>query len=417
MSSYETGVGRARTYNGFHSRDAHVEDRRSKWLEWKALSREARRKQHLAYRTERLDNIGPFRGVTTDGALVPQLFSIMGTGLSTRPIMDAASEYLSSLDAEQRNEATLPLDAPDWRLWLNGMDLRLRHGVLLEDLADEQRQAALRLMQSSLSSHGFARVQNIMRLNRVLGEITGDAMILNEWRYYLTVFGTPDLDEPWGWQLDGHHLNVNCLILGGQIVLTPCFMGAEPRISDRGPFPTARAFDEEQRAGLELLSSLSATQLDKAILFSSMLSVDLPESRRHPTEGRMRAGAFSDNVVMPYEGIRADQLSPGQRELLMRLIGTYVCILPDGHDDVRRREIEAHLDETHFAWIGGTHDDGPFFYKVQSPVLLVEFDHHKGVFLDNSEPEGFHAHSVVRTPNGNDYGRDLLRQHYERHPH
>jgi hypothetical protein len=23
----------------------------------------------------------------------------------------------------------------------------------------------------------------------------------------------------------------------------------------------------------------------------------------------------------------------------------------------------------------------------------------------------------VRTPNGNDYGKDLLRQHYERHPH
>jgi hypothetical protein len=25
--------------------------------------------------------------------------------------------------------------------------------------------------------------------------------------------------------------------------------------------------------------------------------------------------------------------------------------------------------------------------------------------------------TVVRTPNGNDYGKDLLRQHYERHPH
>jgi hypothetical protein len=24
---------------------------------------------------------------------------------------------------------------------------------------------------------------------------------------------------------------------------------------------------------------------------------------------------------------------------------------------------------------------------------------------------------VVRTPNGNDYGKDLLRQHYEQHPH
>jgi hypothetical protein len=26
-----------------------------------------------------------------------------------------------------------------------------------------------------------------------------------------------------------------------------------------------------------------------------------------------------------------------------------------------------------------------------------------------------HVHSVVRTPNGNDYGKDLLRLHYEKH--
>jgi hypothetical protein len=28
-----------------------------------------------------------------------------------------------------------------------------------------------------------------------------------------------------------------------------------------------------------------------------------------------------------------------------------------------------------------------------------------------------HVHSMVRTPNGNDYGKDLLRQHYISHPH
>ena len=28
-----------------------------------------------------------------------------------------------------------------------------------------------------------------------------------------------------------------------------------------------------------------------------------------------------------------------------------------------------------------------------------------------------HIHVLVRTPNGNDYGKDLLRQHYEQHKH
>ena len=126
----------------------------------------------------------------------------------------------------------------------------------------------------------------------------------------------------------------------------------------------------------------------------------------------MRAGAFRDNEVMPYEGIRAADLSSGQRGLLLDLIGVYTGILPSGHESARQREIVAHLDETWFAWIGAFDDLTPFFYKIQSPVLLVEFDHHKGVFLDNDEPERFHSHAVVRTPNGNDYGKDLLRQHY-----
>jgi hypothetical protein len=36
---------------------------------------------------------------------------------------------------------------------------------------------------------------------------------------------------------------------------------------------------------------------------------------------------------------------------------------------------------------------------------------------DNDAPSRDHIHTVVRTPNGNDYGRDLLRQHYAQHDH
>ncbi|MBV9581312.1 MAG: DUF3500 domain-containing protein [Chloroflexi bacterium] len=267
-----------RSYKGFHSRDEHVLDRRTRWLDWQALAPEARHAQHAAYRAERLEQIGPFRGITSDGSPEPNLFALVRTDVSTRPIVDAARAYLASIGEQTRAAASLPIDAPDWRLWLNGMDLRLRHGLFLEDLSDGQRRAALHFMQSSLSPHGFDRVQNIMRLNRVLGEITGDTLILNEWRYYLSIFGQPDLDEPWGWQLDGHHLNMNCFILADQIVLTPCFMGAEPRTSDRAPFPRAGAFDEEQHAGLELLRSLSAGQRERAVLFGSMLSTDCRRS-------------------------------------------------------------------------------------------------------------------------------------------
>jgi hypothetical protein len=406
----------ARAYADYHSRDDHVARRRQTWEEWRALTPAERRHQQLAFQTEQLEHIGAFRGITTDGQLQPNLFSILQTGVPTRGIREAANDLLAAVRQSDR-AASYAIDAPEWRLWVNSMELRMRHGWFLEDLEQSQRDAALHLVEASLSVSGFEQIRDLMRLNRTLGEITGDTTILNEWRYYLTLFGQPHADAPWGWQIDGHHLNMNCFVLADQLVLTPCFMGAEPRIADRPPFEGARAFDREQACGLELVRSLSAAQQAEAILFPSMRSDALPPERKHPSEGRMRAGALRDNELMPYEGLRADSLTQAQRGLLVELIGAYVGILPSGHADIRLREIVAHLDETHFAWIGAVDDHSPFFYKVQSPVLLIEFDHHKGVFLDNEEPERFHAHSVVRTPNGNDYGRDLLRQHLLEHPH
>ena len=198
------------------------------------------------------------------------------------------------------------------------------------------------------------------------------------------------------------------------MVLTPTFMGAEPSVVDEGPHTGLRAFDEERARGLALVQSLSGPQQDRAVLYRSILSTDLPPERRHPTEGRMRGGAFQDNLVMPYEGLRTDELSVDQRLRLVELIETFVGVLREGHDRVRMAEVERYLDQTHFAWIGAIDGATPFYYKIHSPVILVEFDHHKGIFLDNHEPELFHAHSVVRTPNGGDYGKDLLRQHLER---
>ena len=79
--------------------------------------------------------------------------------------------------------------------------------------------------------------------------------------------------------------------------------------------------------------------------------------------------------------------------------------------------MKRHRDETHFAWIGQFDDASPFYYRILSPVILVEFNHQSGILYDNDTPSRDHIHTVVRTPNGNDYGKDLLRQHYAEHDH
>ena len=52
------------------------------------------------------------------------------------------------------------------------------------------------------------------------------------------------------------------------------------------------------------------------------------------------------------------------------------------------------------------------------PDLLERLDlRPKFNVLDNDEPSRQHIHTVVRTPNGNDYGMDLLRQHRQQVDH
>jgi hypothetical protein len=123
-------------------------------------------------------------------------------------------------------------------------------------------------------------------------------------------------------------------------------------------------------------------------------------------------GAFQDNRIVPFEGVEVGALGRAQKRALMSLAELFVDNLPDGPAEGRMRELERYLDQTHLAWIGPANDIDPFYFRIHSPVVLIEFDHHSGIFLANKEPERFHIHAIVRTPNGGDYGADLLRQHY-----
>jgi Protein of unknown function (DUF3500) len=131
----------------------------------------------------------------------------------------------------------------------------------------------------------------------------------------------------------------------------------------------------------------------------------------------MQAGAFHDNRIAPYQGVPGGEMTAAQRRILRSLIGTYVDWTAADQARVRMSEIDAHLDESWFSWYGGHDDEAPFYYRVHSPVILVEFDHHPGVVFDNEVPTRHHVHTVVRTPNGGDYGADLLRLHHERYDH
>ncbi len=361
----------------------------------------------MSERAERNGLADPFIGITTDGTPEKGLFEIRATGVSTAPVREAAEAFLSTLEESQKQETLFEVDDEEWRKWMN-QHFYLRQGMGFVDMTETQRQAAFDLMRASLSADGFTLSRDIMKLNHTLGEINDNFQEYGEWLYWITIMGEPSASEPWGWQIDGHHLIINYFVLGDQVVMTPFFVGSEPVVAETGKYKGLRILQAEQQAGLDMIRSLDHGQQEAAILEGSKSGLN------NLTE------AFKDNVQLDYAGVKASDLSAAQKDRLLELIRRFVDNMDDGHARVKMEEVEEHLDDTWFAWIGGTGDEDVFYFRIHSPVVLIEFDHQNPVgtrMLYGQAPHRQHIHVVVRTPNGNDYGKDLLRQHYETHSH
>jgi Protein of unknown function (DUF3500) len=277
----------------------------------------------------------------------------------------------------------------------------MRHGTPLFEMNDAQRDHAFALVRESLSKEGFEEALNIMHLNETVLEMTGRLSEYGEDLYWLSIMGTPSATEPWGWQWDGHHLNINYFVLGDQVVMTPTFLGAEPVHAASGKYAGLRIFKDDEARGLALIRALSHAQRAKTII--------APE-----TAGENFITAFRDNLVLDNAGICYAELSNPQHDLLLGLVEYHVGRIRRGHAEIKLEEVKRHLNDTYFCWMGGMEDDSVFYYRVQSPVIIVEFDHQRGIaFREQTKPYKDHIHVIVRTPNGNDYGKDLLRQHYQ----
>jgi Protein of unknown function (DUF3500) len=317
----------------------------------------------------------PVEGITANGQPVFGLFPIESTGVPTEPLVAAAGAFLEALREQQRERARLPVDDPAWRRWSAHHDAP-GAGVSFAEMSRAAREAALELLEASLGGRGFALTRNRMRSG--------------EWQYRIAVMGEPSASEPWGWQLEGDHLVINYFVLGEQVVMSPVFMGAEPAASG-----DTAVLQDEQDQGRAMLQSLSEAQRQMAIIGA-------------PEDGQeIVAGESSDNAILENVGIPAALMDREQRSTLLALIERYVGNLREEHAAIKMAEVEAHLDDTYFAWSDGDRDSA-FYYRIFSPVVLIELD---------SRAARDHVHAVIRTPNGNDYGNALLRQHLAEHPH
>ncbi|MDV7085641.1 DUF3500 domain-containing protein [Rhodococcus opacus] len=310
-----------------------------------------------------------FVGVTTDGTVITDLYSIHQTGVSTGEVVAATEAWLASLTDAQRTSITFPVEVSDytqdqWRLWTN-VDGSRDAGISLQDMTEDQRTKALSVLAAGMSARGLENADKVRHLNLYGGQLANMTDKFNDELYWLTMMGTPSGTEPWGWQFEGHHLVINYFVLGDQVVMTPTFMGSEPTVANfeiGSKYEGTESFQDELAAGYDLVRSLSPDQQSVAITTSATSDRDLT------------AGAYSDNAVMAYEGIKASELDSAQLAKLWTIVELFVGNVNEGHAEVKMVEVRAHVDETHFSWHGSTADDVPMYYRVHSPVLLIELD-------------------------------------------
>jgi hypothetical protein len=308
---------------------------------------------------------------------------------------DKAARFLSTLDDNLKSKAQYPYeDAERFNWWFVP---RSRNGVSLHDLNAQQKEAAMALLKASLSTQGYQKASGILNLEAILRKVEGrtaDDTYRDPLNYYFTLFGTPSPDQPWGWRIEGHHLSLNFSSVKGLMeAATPSFMGANPAVVPIGSERGKAVLRQETDLGFLLVNSLSADQLKTARFADKAL----PE---------IVSGNDRKAELLEPKGISYTSLSEDQKKTFLQLLDVYVKNYQLGFANKLMEKIkQAGIENLSFAWAGSLQPGAGHYYRIQGPMLLIEYD--------NTQTNANHVHTAVRDLT-NDFAEDILREHYQK---
>lgn len=315
--------------------------------------------------------------------------------LHAQNLTDQAQTFLNSLDANQKSKAQYAFD--DQERFNFHFVPRSRNGISLRSLNSAQRDAAFALLKASLSEQGFKKATAIIELENILREVEGRSpsdTYRDPLNYYFTIFGTPSNSKPWGWRLEGHHITLNFSSINAAIESsTPSFFGSNPAIVPSGAEKGKQILKEETEFGFSLVNSLSGDQLSKARFSETAPHEIITGNDRRATE------------LLPM-GILYTEMDESQKKQFLKLLDVYVKNYAFGFSSRLMDKIKnAGIENLSFAWAGSLKPGAGHYYRIQGPMLLIEYD--------NTQNNANHVHTIVRDLT-NDFAEDILREHYEK---
>jgi hypothetical protein len=320
----------------------------------------------------------------------------VAAALKNSPAVDMRTAAVALLElTEESQRATLLKDFQDpERVGWHFIPKKERKGVPLRDMSEAQRTASLRMLRASLSEMGYSKASQIMLMEKVLKELEGPE---RTWprdyqEYYVTLFGNPQsADDLWGLSFEGHHLSLNFVCRGSQVLdSTPQMFAANPAIL-QAELPGAplkkgtRILALEETLAFDLVRSLSDLQKQTAII--------APEA---PAEIRAAGEPQPPNETAV--GISYNELTKEQVALLEKIVNVYSSAAPDEVHAKRMALIQENgWAKVRFAWAGALEGGIGHYYRIQGPTFLIEFV--------NTQPDAQgnpanHIHSVFRDMTG-----------------
>ncbi len=323
------------------------------------------------------------------------LFYLLSLHVSAQDVALAANAFLNVLDSKQKEKAQYILDDAERFNW--HFVPRERNGVCFRTFTAEQRSLGLALLKSSIGEPGFEKANAIMELENVLREIEGrspDDKHRDPLNYYITIFGNPSKDKAWGWRFEGHHIALNFSSEKNALVSsTPSFFGSNPGIVPIGPEKGKQILKLETELGLELANSLTPEQKLKAVFAEKALPDIISFNKRKASS------------LEPF-GLRYSEMTATQQKLLSQLLDVYVKNYQLGFAKTLMNKIKkAGIENLTFAWAGGFAHGAGLYYRIQGPMLLIEYD--------NTQNNTNHVHAAVRDLT-NDFAEDILKEHYQK---
>ena len=270
-----------------------------------------------------------------------------------------------------------------------------RRGLPFKEMKADQKELVYGFLGAHLSEMGIQKTKDVIALEQILFEMENDPKRDTE-KYFISFFGNPTKDKVWAWSFEGHHVSLNYTVVNGKISSSPQFLGSNPAEVRSGSQKGMRVLKSEEDFAFELLNSFSKKQKAAALVSDK-------------TYGEIVTRFESVAKNLGDQGVKASTFSASQKKTLIKLLDVYIFFINDDLAAKRKKQIEDNgLENLVFAWAGSTTKDKAHYYRIQGKEFLVEFD--------NSQNNGNHAHTVWRDFDG-DFGRDLLKEHYNNTSH